>query len=432
MNVLYGLLQPDEGEILLDGEKVRDRLAAAGDEPGHRDGPPALHARPGHDRGREPGAGGRAAQRAAAGLQGGGGRAPASCPSASGSRSNPDAKVEDLGVGAQQRVEILRALFRGAKVLVLDEPTAVLTAQESQELFRVLRDAGGGRHVGRVHLAQAQRGARRLRPRDRAAAGREDRHGRDRGLDGAQPGAADGRAATCCCGWRSPSTRSGETLLRGARTCTASDDRGLPAVRDVSLRRARGRDRRPGRRRRQRAERADRGDHRAAQARRRAPSTVGGKDVTGCSVARDAGGRHRPHRRGPPPARPRARVQRWRRTCSCASTGAPASRRWAGCRRARWPSARSGLLKDYDVRGGDSETRAASLSGGNQQKVRDRARAVGRPAGADRRAADPRAGRGRDRVRPPPAGGGARRRAGRSCSSRSSWRRSGRWPTGCW
>ena len=52
---------------------------------------------------------------------------------------DPDAKVEDLGVGAQQRVEILRALFRGAKVLVLDEPTAVLTAQEAQDLFGVLR-----------------------------------------------------------------------------------------------------------------------------------------------------------------------------------------------------------------------------------------------------------------------------------------------------
>ena len=52
---------------------------------------------------------------------------------------DPEARVEDLGVGAQQRVEILRALFRGAKVLVLDEPTAVLTAQEAQDLFKVLR-----------------------------------------------------------------------------------------------------------------------------------------------------------------------------------------------------------------------------------------------------------------------------------------------------
>ena len=56
----------------------------------------------------------------------------------------PEAKVEDLGVGAQQRVEILRALFRGAKVLVLDEPTAVLTAQESQDLFKVLRTLTAG------------------------------------------------------------------------------------------------------------------------------------------------------------------------------------------------------------------------------------------------------------------------------------------------
>ena len=51
---------------------------------------------------------------------------------------DPDATVEDITVGMQQRVEILRALFRGARILVLDEPTAVLTAQEAAELFRVL------------------------------------------------------------------------------------------------------------------------------------------------------------------------------------------------------------------------------------------------------------------------------------------------------
>ena len=77
---------------------------------------------------------------------------------------DPDARVEDLGVGAQQRVEILRALFRGAKVLVLDEPTAVLTAQEAQDLFVVLRTLTAEGTVGRLHLAQAQRGARRRRP----------------------------------------------------------------------------------------------------------------------------------------------------------------------------------------------------------------------------------------------------------------------------
>ena len=57
----------------------------------------------------------------------------------------PDAVVEDLPVGVQQRVEIVKALYRRAEVLILDEPTAVLTPQESDELFEVmrsLRDAG--------------------------------------------------------------------------------------------------------------------------------------------------------------------------------------------------------------------------------------------------------------------------------------------------
>ena len=52
---------------------------------------------------------------------------------------DPDAKVGILSVGWQQRVEILKALYRDAKVLVLDEPTAVLTPQETEEIFAVLR-----------------------------------------------------------------------------------------------------------------------------------------------------------------------------------------------------------------------------------------------------------------------------------------------------
>ncbi|SDM70996.1 simple sugar transport system ATP-binding protein [Halogranum gelatinilyticum] len=50
---------------------------------------------------------------------------------------DPDAKIEDVSVGVQQRVEILKALYRGADVLILDEPTAVLTPQEVDELFEV-------------------------------------------------------------------------------------------------------------------------------------------------------------------------------------------------------------------------------------------------------------------------------------------------------
>lgn len=53
---------------------------------------------------------------------------------------DPTAIVEDLPVGVQQRVEILKALYRGAKVLILDEPTAVLTPKETDELLQVMRD----------------------------------------------------------------------------------------------------------------------------------------------------------------------------------------------------------------------------------------------------------------------------------------------------
>jgi len=53
---------------------------------------------------------------------------------------DPDARIEDVSVGVQQRVEILKALYRGADVLVLDEPTAVLTPQEVEDLFDVLAE----------------------------------------------------------------------------------------------------------------------------------------------------------------------------------------------------------------------------------------------------------------------------------------------------
>ncbi len=52
----------------------------------------------------------------------------------------PSAAVEDVSVGMQQRVEILKALYRGAEILILDEPTAVLTPQETDELFAVIRE----------------------------------------------------------------------------------------------------------------------------------------------------------------------------------------------------------------------------------------------------------------------------------------------------
>jgi len=63
-----------------------------------------------------------------------------------GLRVDPKARLEDLPVGLQQRVEILRALYQGSRILILDEPTALLTPQEVEELYQILerlRAAGG-------------------------------------------------------------------------------------------------------------------------------------------------------------------------------------------------------------------------------------------------------------------------------------------------
>jgi simple sugar transport system ATP-binding protein len=65
-----------------------------------------------------------------------------------GLRVDPDALVEDLPVGVQQRVEIIKALLRDAGILILDEPTAVLTPGETEDLFRIMRELrDGGRSI---------------------------------------------------------------------------------------------------------------------------------------------------------------------------------------------------------------------------------------------------------------------------------------------
>ena len=92
-----------------------------------------------------------------------------------------DATVADLPVGVQQRVEILKALFRGARVLILDEPTGVLTPQEADHLFRILaQPARSGPH-GRADHPQAagDHGGHRQRVGD--APGRDGRASGDAG-----------------------------------------------------------------------------------------------------------------------------------------------------------------------------------------------------------------------------------------------------------
>jgi len=145
MNVLYGLYQPEEGQILLDDEPVAfsgpGEAMAAGIGMVHQHFMliPVFTVAENLMLGNEP-------TKAAGVLNLNEARAKVrEISDRFGFDIDPDAKVEDLPVGAQQRVEIIKALSRDAKVLVLDEPTAVLTPQETDELIaimRQLRDSG--------------------------------------------------------------------------------------------------------------------------------------------------------------------------------------------------------------------------------------------------------------------------------------------------
>ena len=135
MNVLYGLYQPDEGEILVDGEPVTfdgpgDAMARR-----HRHGAPALHADAGVHRRRERRCSGTSGRRLGFLDRRARPREVREISERYGLQVPADALVEDLPVGVQQRVEIIKALIRDAQVLILDEPTAVLTPQETDDLI---------------------------------------------------------------------------------------------------------------------------------------------------------------------------------------------------------------------------------------------------------------------------------------------------------
>ena len=68
---------------------------------------------------------------------------------------DPDVLVADLSVGERQRVEILKALYRDARILILDEPTAVLTPQESDRLFATLKSMTAKGPCHHLHIPQA-------------------------------------------------------------------------------------------------------------------------------------------------------------------------------------------------------------------------------------------------------------------------------------
>ena len=148
MNVLYGLIQPDEGEILTDDKPVHIRSpkdaihAGIGMVHQHFMLVPvftvAENVTLGVERVRRLGFIDRKRTR----------KDVLELSERFGLQVDPDAYVEDLPVGVQQRVEIIKALLRDASVLVLDEPTAVLTPGETEDLFRIMRQLReGGRSI---------------------------------------------------------------------------------------------------------------------------------------------------------------------------------------------------------------------------------------------------------------------------------------------
>src|SRR5690554_3615349 len=139
MNVLYGLYDPDEGEILVDDVPVTfdgpgDAMAAGiGMVHQHFMLVPVMTVAENVVLGAEPVRGRFMVDLARAA------RDVEAISRRFHFEVDPTARVGDLPVGVQQRVEIIKVLYRRARVLILDEPTAVLTPQEVDELFHILR-----------------------------------------------------------------------------------------------------------------------------------------------------------------------------------------------------------------------------------------------------------------------------------------------------
>jgi general nucleoside transport system ATP-binding protein len=237
MNVLYGLYDPDDGEILVDDRAVHfagpgDAMAAGiGMVHQHFMLVPVFTVAENVALGHEPVRGGGLidARRARGLVQ--------EISDRFGFEVDPDAMVEDLPVGVQQRVEIIKALSRDARVLILDEPTAVLTPQETDELIAIMRqlkEAG----TSIVFITHKLREVRAIADRITVI-----RRGKVVGT--AEPTASETELASLMVGRsvelgvaKEPA-RPGDATFR-VRDLTVLDDLGGAVVDDVSLDVARG------------------------------------------------------------------------------------------------------------------------------------------------------------------------------------------------
>ena len=278
---------------------------------------------------------------------------------------DPNARIEKITVGQQQRVEILKALYRGAEILILDEPTAVLTPQEAKELFEIIESL---KSQGKSIVFITHKLNEVLEVADRISVLRRGK------LVETIPreGATEGSLARSMVGREvllrveKKPAQPGATLLE-VEDLVVRDDRGLEAVRGVSLEvRASEIVGIAGVDGNGQSELID------ALTGLRHPASghirIAGHDLRRATAreALDAGMGHIPedrHRRG------LILDFNLAENLVLHDYGKEPFSKLGWVNPRRWIRWAAGLLKEFDVRGGGPTTRSGSLSGGNQQKV---------------------------------------------------------------
>jgi general nucleoside transport system ATP-binding protein len=365
MNIVYGLYHPDEGEILIGGKPVSIDSPSAAIARGigmvhqHFMLIPVMTVAENIVLAREP-------RQAGVLLDfGEADRSVEEVSKAFNFQIDPDALIQDITVGQQQRVEILKALYRGADILILDEPTAVLTPQEATDLFAILRTLV---REGMSVIFITHKLNEVLAIADRITVLR-----RGKTIDTIpREGATEEGLARMMVGRevllrveKKPADPQ-ETLLR-VQDLEVDDERGLPAVRGVSFEVRAGEivaiagvD--------------GNGQTELVEAlaglRKSKAGTVeiGGTDVTGADPRQhlDTGLGHIPEDR-----LRRGLVLEFNLAENLAlhDYRKPPNSRFGWLHPRRIAAWARGLLTEFDVRGGTADSRASALSGGNQQKV---------------------------------------------------------------
>ena len=364
MNILYGLYHPDEGEIRLEGKRIRIDSPRDAIDRGigmvhqHFMLIPVMTVAENIVLATEPAKGPfldlASAEKRVRELS-----------KQYGLTVRPEAKVASISVGMQQRAEILKALYRGAEILILDEPTAVLTPQEASELFTILRSL---QEDGKSIIFISHKLNEVLEIADRITVLRQGKRIDTVPREGAtREGLARlmvGREVVLSV--EKPPAEPGETLLE-VKDLVVADERGLEAVRGISLEVKAGEivgiagvDGNG------QSELID------ALTGLRSPSagtiTAAGENLTSANARAclDAGVGHIPEDR-----QVRGLVLDFTLAENLAlhDYAKEPNSRWGWLYPGRLIERAGRLLKEFDVRGGRPQTLAAALSGGNQQKV---------------------------------------------------------------